>query len=179
MSEKDREKVGCGDGDTYIVSEYSVGYQAALAHSAAALADKDAEIDRLKQSIYRHEIGGSKLAVDNMNLQAEIERLKEALQVRSKQIGVACLKHDLTHALACGHCHANAQAEIARLQRVVEVLRDAPVHVTKDGVWLNFRCDHKAKIGTAMIKVEGYEAIVLANWGDRANAALAAAQQEG
>lgn len=48
MSEKDREKVGCGDGDTYIVSEYSVGYQAALAHSAAALAEKDAEIEGLK-----------------------------------------------------------------------------------------------------------------------------------
>ncbi len=56
-------------------------WQAALTHSAALLADKDAEIDRLKQSISRHEIGGSKLAADNMNLQAEIERLHRVMDV--------------------------------------------------------------------------------------------------
>jgi len=39
-------------------------------------------------------------------LWAEIDTLREELKKRAKQIGVACMKHDLTHSLACGHCHA-------------------------------------------------------------------------
>lgn len=77
-----------------------------------------------------------------------------------------------------GIATATASAEAKYLpviEKLVEALKNAPVHVTKDGVWLNFRCDHEAKIGTAMVKVEGLEALAVANWGDKANEALAEA----
>lgn len=32
----------------------------------------------------------------------------KALATRTKQMGVACMEHDLTHSLACGHCYAEA-----------------------------------------------------------------------
>lgn len=56
----------------------------------------------------------------NEELQAEAKRLKEALAVRSKQIGVACLKHDLTHALSCGHCHAELSASADKMKEALE-----------------------------------------------------------
>ena len=44
-------------------------------------------------------------------LKAQVERLtaeladcRKALEVRNKQLGVACMKHDLVHSLACGIC---------------------------------------------------------------------------
>ena len=51
-----------------------------------------------------------------------VQELEESLKIRTKQIGVACLKHDLTHSLACGRCFAEQQAliEVAR-----EALSDA------------------------------------------------------
>jgi hypothetical protein len=36
----------------------------------------------------------------------ERDELREALAARRKQMGVACMKHDLTHSLACGRCYA-------------------------------------------------------------------------
>jgi len=74
-----------------------------------------------------------------------------------------------------GYQAATAAADAKYLpviEKLVEALKNAPVHVTKDGVWLNFRCDHEAKIGTAMVKVEGFEALAVANWGDKSNQAL-------
>jgi chromosome segregation ATPase len=40
-------------------------------------------------------------------LAAQMDRdtLREELAKRAKQLGVACMTHDLTHSLACGHCH--------------------------------------------------------------------------
>lgn len=45
------------------------------------------------------------LKEENERLRAENATLREELRKRAKQIGVACMKHDLTHSLACGHCH--------------------------------------------------------------------------
>jgi hypothetical protein len=45
---------------------------------------------------------------------AAIVRLREELRIRAKQLGVACMKHDLIHTLACGACLHEAEAEIAR-----------------------------------------------------------------
>jgi hypothetical protein len=46
---------------------------------------------------------------------AECERerdmLVEALKERLKQIGVACLKHDLIHSLVCGVCHSELKGQ--------------------------------------------------------------------
>lgn len=53
----------------------------------------------------------------------EREQITEALKVRSKQIGVACLKHDLTHALACGHCYAQQDATIQQQREVMRMAR--------------------------------------------------------
>jgi len=49
-----------------------------------------------------------------------IEKLKEALRIRSKQIGVACLKHDLTHSLKCGHCYKDLEQQNKRLREALE-----------------------------------------------------------
>ena len=48
-------------------------------------------------------------------LERERDELREALAARRKQMGVACMKHDLTHSLACGHCYAE----------LTQVLREA------------------------------------------------------
>jgi hypothetical protein len=45
---------------------------------------------------------------------AQHEGLRKALEARNKQLGVACLKHDLTHSLACGHCFAELRKDADR-----------------------------------------------------------------
>jgi hypothetical protein len=61
-----------------------------------------------------------KAAADTIERQAaEINDLREALKVRSKQIGVACDKHDLIHAIACGYCF---KEQTALLKKCYEVL---------------------------------------------------------
>ncbi len=47
----------------------------------------------------------------------ELDRLRRELEKRAKQLGVACDKHDLTHALACGRCLADARREPAEARR--------------------------------------------------------------
>ena len=56
--------------------------------------------------------------------------LREELEKRAKQLGVACLEHDLTHSLACGRCLAAAEkraeaaeAREAKLSDVVEAAK--------------------------------------------------------
>lgn len=39
--------------------------------------------------------------------------LYRQLEVRSRQLGIACLKHDLVHALECGACLRDAQERLA------------------------------------------------------------------
>jgi hypothetical protein len=46
------------------------------------------------------------------------------------------------------------------LEAAKTCLEQCPIYVTFDGVWFNARPDAKAKIGGAMIKVEGVEADV-------------------
>mgnify|MGYP003479971943 CR=1 FL=1 len=41
---------------------------------------------------------------ENERLTAELADYRKALEVRNKQLGVACMKHDLVHSLACGIC---------------------------------------------------------------------------
>lgn len=48
---------------------------------------------------------------------AALRELEQGLNERNKQLGVACDKHDLTHSLACGRCHAELRAENERLMR--------------------------------------------------------------
>ena len=48
---------------------------------------------------------------------AELDRLRRELAKRAKQLGVACDKHDLTHALACGHCLADVRRELAEREQ--------------------------------------------------------------
>lgn len=45
--------------------------------------------------------------IDKLN--AQVEALRDELKIRAKQLGVACLRHDLTHSLQCGHCFATMQ----------------------------------------------------------------------
>jgi hypothetical protein len=45
----------------------------------------------------------------NQTLKERVQRLEGELQIRAEQLGVACLKHDLTHALACGKCLEEAR----------------------------------------------------------------------
>ena len=42
-----------------------------------------------------------------------IAELEAELQKRAKQIGVACMTHDLTHSLACGRCLTEAERNLA------------------------------------------------------------------
>lgn len=56
---------------------------------------------------------------------------------------------------------------------LAKALSLAPVYVTPDGVWLNFRPDPDAKTGLAMFQVKGQEAEVIRTWSKRANEALA------
>ena len=50
--------------------------------------------------------------------------LQDALKVRSKQIGVACMKHDLTHRLACGHCYKQLQDALEQVCEAATALAD-------------------------------------------------------
>ena len=48
-----------------------------------------------------------------------IRNLTAEIQKRASQIGVACIKHDLTHSLACGHCLADAERKVAEIDRII------------------------------------------------------------
>jgi nitrite reductase/ring-hydroxylating ferredoxin subunit len=52
--------------------------------------------------------------------EARVMELEPELQRRANQLGVACLKHDLTHSLACGHCLEQAR-EALRLVKGMHV----------------------------------------------------------
>lgn len=50
----------------------------------------------------------------------------EHSRVDAKQpIGIACMKHDLVHSIACGHCLREAEAELSRLREENRVLVEA------------------------------------------------------
>ena len=84
------------------------------------MSDKDAEIDRLNQAIIRHEASGSKLAADNMNLQQSLDAAKSEL--------------------------AEKDAEIERLQRVVDVAHDIIQEISNDPeILLNHHADDVAR----------------------------------
>ena len=87
---------------------------------ADAFARKEIMCTSLARRLICERIAAAKalraVAADRDAARAEVGRLTAALQVRSKQIGVACLKHDLTHSLACGHCAAESRAEVAELR---------------------------------------------------------------
>lgn len=55
------------------------------------------------------------LGTPESRLLAMTHERDEALAARTKQIGVACMTHDLTHALACGHCYAEALETLREL----------------------------------------------------------------
>ena len=75
-------------------------------------------------------------------LKAQVERLtaeladyRKALEVRNKQLGVACMKHDLVHSLACGICltetrecaYLAGQASVEERVKELEQERDEAV----------------------------------------------------
>lgn len=51
------------------------------------------------------------------------DELAAALAARNKQLGVACTTHDLTHALACGHCFDELAAALRELNNATEDMR--------------------------------------------------------
>ena len=59
---------------------------------------------------------------DRFEAARELARQRRELERRAKQLGVACDKHDLTHALACGRCLDEARRELAEAR---ELLREA------------------------------------------------------
>ncbi len=72
--------------------------------------------------------------VDLVEFARKLERQRDeaisALKARSRQIGVACEKHDLIHALECGYCFKemreraeSSEAKIADLERENKELR--------------------------------------------------------
>ncbi len=60
----------------------------------------------------------------NEGLREHIALLETELQRRAGQIGVACLKHDLTHSLACGHCLDEARAALSVAMDAMEDRRN-------------------------------------------------------
>lgn len=63
--------------------------------------------EKFGKEIFKHQMTKSELleAHRRINvLESEKVALEKELQTRAKQIGVACLRHDLTHSLACGRC---------------------------------------------------------------------------
>lgn len=64
--------------------------------------------------------------------------------------------------------------ESVDLSPIREALEAAPVHVTRDGVWINFRPDANKEQGGAMIKVEGKEAEAIIGFSKKIGSALAA-----
>lgn len=48
-------------------------------------------------------------------LEAELAATRKALEARTKQLGVACTRHDLHHTLACGHCLEEAERALIML----------------------------------------------------------------
>ncbi len=88
-----------------------------------------------------------------------------------KQMGPYAIKSAIKQAKMSKHL-------IAAAPEMFEALLLAPVYVTPDGVWWNFRPDPKTKMGAAMIQVYGPEAAVLRNWHERVSAALAKARGE-
>jgi uncharacterized coiled-coil protein SlyX len=59
-------------------------------------------------------------------LNERIADLEAELAMRAKQLGVACEKHDLTHALACGRCLHEVAAENEQLRKDI-ARRDAQI----------------------------------------------------
>lgn len=54
-------------------------------------------------------------------LERERDEAREALAARTKQMGVACMKHDLTHALACGYCEKELREALRELVRLKDL----------------------------------------------------------
>ena len=59
---------------------------------------------------------------DVAELTAKVKRLETELKQRSKQIGIACLKHDMTHSLCCGKCFADMQTDNVKLRNAIAAL---------------------------------------------------------
>lgn len=64
--------------------------------------------------------------------------------MRSKQIGVACDKHDLIHALECGYRYKEATA---RLERLESALRE--LWVRADSFWAYLQGEHNVKLSAS------------------------------
>lgn len=60
------------------------------------------------------------LAAELAEVKKECDALRDELRKRAKQLGVACETHDLTHALACGHCYAELLARNAELMNAIQ-----------------------------------------------------------
>jgi len=79
--------------------------------------------------------------IRNWNREQQAQRIAEleaALAQRSKQIGVACLKHDLVHSLVCGICFSELTKQRDELLKVVEVARES-CHVNFSGGFVAIR----------------------------------------
>lgn len=96
-----------------------------------------------------------------------INGLLEAVKFYRKALSVSFLVPDSELQKEVKTITTERDALKAELMEAVGLIQQAPVHVTKDGVWLNIRPDVKAKIGAAMFKIDGPEAEVLTHWKNR------------
>jgi len=80
-----------------------------------------------------------------------IAELEALLQQRAKQIGVACMKHDLTHSLACGRCLTEAERRLAvareALTNIYQQTQEGAIHALATEALIAIRQDALAQIG--------------------------------
>jgi flagellar biosynthesis chaperone FliJ len=62
-------------------------------------------------------------------LEQDLKEAKAELIKRNKQLGVACLEHDLVHSLCCGHCLEQAEKQRDKLAELVSTAYDAGVSI--------------------------------------------------
>jgi hypothetical protein len=66
------------------------------------------------------------------DLRQRVADLEDSLSVRSKQIGVACLKHDLIHSLKCGRCYSELEEQLATVEKERDDLLSTLKHLYRE-----------------------------------------------
>lgn len=93
-------------------------------------------------------------------LDMQLARVSSALAQRSKQIGIACMKHDLIHALECGLCFRYAISQRDELAEALRELLLAPRHdpnkVYSPGLWtvIRIRSDQLVRFDALLARLD-------------------------
>ena len=111
--------------------------------------------DALREGLY------GKYPAATVVLDMQVARLTAELNARAKQIGVACMKHDLIHALACGYCLREAERQRDELAEALRKLLSAPRHdpnkVYSQGQWtvIRIRSEELAQADIILARIDG------------------------